>query len=372
MLFNEVVGQADIKTRMIQEINSEKISHAQMFLGRNGYGNLALALAYTQFLFCKNKGEKDSCGKCDACSKTKQLIHPDVHFVFPTVQAISKTSDGLIKPWRETVLTSPYFNLNDWINVIDSKGRRPIIGTEESKELLKKLSLMSYEGGYKVVIVWMAEEMNPTFSNKMLKTLEEPADKTILLILAESSEFILPTIMSRTQVRKIPRLAFAEVSHYVQVNTHLSDNEAQSLVARVEGDISLIRAHLINSDNEDKNREMFIQLMRTAYKKSVLDMMDWADLIAGTGREAQKIFLEYALHMFRQSILKNYTDDQLTRVSTEEADFLKNFSRFITGNNLGDFLEIFSEAHYHIERNANPKILFTHLAFRTMRFIHFA
>jgi DNA polymerase III subunit delta' len=372
MLFNEVVGQIDLKSRMIEEINSGKMSHAQLFLGKNGYGNLALALAYTQFLFCKNRGETDACGECASCSKTRQLIHPDVHFVFPTVQAISKVSDGFINEWRETVLSSPYFNLNDWLNVIDVKGRRPIIGTEESKDLLKKLSLMSYEGGYKVVIIWMAEEMNPTFANKMLKTLEEPSDKTILLILAESTEYILPTIMSRTQVRKIPRLSFAEVSHYVQMNTHLSENESQSLVARVEGDISLIRAHLINAENENKNREMFILLMRSAYKKNVLEMMDWADQISGLGREAQKIFLEYALHMFRQSILKNYTEEQLIRVSREEGDFLKNFSRFITGNNVGEFLEVFSEAHYHIERNANPKILFTHLAFRAMRFIHFA
>lgn len=372
MLFREVVGQMDLKSRMIQEINSGKIGHAQLFLGRNGYGNLALALAYVQYLFCENKGERDSCGVCSSCSKTRQLIHPDVHFVFPTVQAISKISDGFIGKWRETVLTSPYFNLNDWIHVMDDKGRKPIIGTEESKELLKKLSLMSYEGGYKVVIIWMAEEMNPTFANKMLKTLEEPADKTLLLILAEDSEYILPTILSRAQMRKIPRLAFAEVTHYVQANTQLSDNEAQSLVARVDGDVSLIRAHLISAENEDKNREMFIQLMRSAYKKNVLEMMDWADAMAGIGRETQKIFLEYALHMFRQSILKNYTDEQLTRVSREEAEFLKNFARFITGNNVGEFLEVFSEAHYHIERNANPKILFTHLAFRAMRFIHFA
>ncbi len=372
MLFSDVVGQNDIKGRMINEINSEKMSHAQLFLGRNGYGNLALALAYTQFLFCEDRKETDSCGVCPSCSKTKQLIHPDVHFVFPTVQTISKTSDGLMQDWREIVSDSPYFNLNDWINHTDPKGRRPIIGTEESKELLKKLSLMSFEGGYKVVIIWMAEEMNPTFANKMLKTLEEPSPKTILLILARDSESMLPTIISRTQVRKIPRLSFAEVAHYVQVNTSLSENEAQSIVSRVEGDISLIRAHLKSNESEDRNREMFIGLMRSAYKKNVLEMMDWADSMAGIGREAQKTFLEYALHMFRQSILKNYTDEQLTRVSKEEAAFLKNFSKFITGNNVTSFLEIFSEAHYHIERNANARILFTHVAFRAMRFIHFA
>ncbi len=372
MLFSKVVGQEEIKTRMIQEINSGKMSHAQLFLGKNGYGNLALALAYAQYVFCENKTDQDACGTCPSCSKNQQLIHPDVHFVFPTVQALSKTSDGLINEWREMVKTSPYFNLNDWINFIDKKGRRPIIGNEESKELLKKLSLMSFEGGYKIVIVWMAEEMNATFSNKMLKTLEEPSSKTIILLLAEDSERMLPTIMSRTQLKKIPRLGFAQVVDYVNKATSLNANEAQSLVARVEGDICLIRAHLMHIEEEDKNRELFIQLMRTSYKKNVVDMMSWADEVAGIGREGQKVFLEYALHMIRQSILKNYTDEQLTRVSEEESAFLKNFSRFITGNNITDFMNIFSEAHYHIERNANPKILFTHLCFRTMRFIHFA
>jgi DNA polymerase-3 subunit delta' len=372
MLFKDVVGQEEVKSRMIHEINSEKISHAQLFLGQTGYGSFALALAYIQYLFCENKTKTDACGVCPNCQKNNHLAHPDVHFVFPTVQSISKTSDPMLKEWREMVGKSPYFNLNDWINFTDDKGRRPIIGTEESKELLHKLSLMSYEGGYKVVVIWMAEEMNTAFSNKILKTLEEPSAKTLLILVAEKGDYLLPTILSRTQIRKIPRLSFPEVVEFVQKNSSLPLHEIESLVARTEGDVCDIQAHLAHVDSESGNRELFIEMMRSSFKKNVVEMMDWADKIAGIGREQQKIFLEYAIHMCRQSILKNYTDDQLTRVSNEEAAFLKNLAKFITGNNIVDFMKIFSDAHYHIERNANPKILFTHLTFRAMRFIHFA
>lgn len=372
MLFKEVVGQKEVKERMIHEISSDKISHAQLFLGQTGYGSFALALAYIQYLFCENRQDKDSCGVCANCQKNNNLVHPDVHFVLPTVQVISKTSVPMLKQWREMVAKTPYFNLNDWINFTDEKGRRPIIGTEESKELLHKLSLMSYEGGYKVVVIWMAEEMNPSFANKILKTLEEPSPNTLLILVAENGDYILPTILSRTQIRKIPRLTFLEVVGYVQAKSKLPLHEIESLVARTEADVCEIHAHLIHADVESVNRELFIELMRSSFKKNVVEMMDWADKIAGIGREQQKIFLEYAIHMCRQSILKNYTDDQLTRLSDEEAVFLKNFAKFITGNNIVDFMQIFSDAHYHIERNANPKILFTYITFRAMRFIHFA
>jgi DNA polymerase III subunit delta' len=162
------------------------------------------------------------------------------------------------------------------------------------------------------------------------------------------------------------------VLEYVQKNSSLPMHEIESLVARTEADVCAIQLHLEHADTESGNRELFIEMMRSSFKKNVVEMMDWADKIAGIGREQQKTFLEYALHMCRQSILKNYTDDQLTRVSNEEAAFLKNFAKFITGNNIVEFMKIFSDAHYQIDRNANAKILFTHLTFRAMRFIHFA
>lgn len=370
MRFSEVVGHAELKDKLINEVNQGHISHAQLFVGKAGYGVLPLALGFIQYLFCENKQEGDSCGECQSCKKVAKLQHPDLHFSFPTVQSISKLSDGLISEWREIISETPYFDLNAWIKYMDPKERKPIIGKDESQEIIKKLNLRSFEGGYKVMMIWMAEEMNQSSANKLLKILEEPPGNTLFILMAESEETMLQTILSRTQKVRVPRIRMEDLSMYLRQNKNQSSGSADSIAARVDGDLIEALEFLGDHAEQDENREQFIQLMRVCYKKSVLDMMDWSEDISAKSREFQKVFLKYALHMFRQSLLRNYTEDTLTRVSQEEADFLEKFSRFITGNNIGSFLETFSDAHYHIERNANPKILFTQLCFEVMRYIH--
>lgn len=372
MQFKDVVGQDELKAHLIQEVNADKISHAQMFLGKPGFGGLPLALAFVQYLFCAAKTNADSCGVCPSCRKIGELQHPDIHFSFPVVQAIDKKSDAFLKDWRTQVKEEPYFNLNQWTNRIDDKGRKPIISTEESQEIIKKLSLKSFEGGYKVMIIWMAEEMNTTCANKLLKILEEPPARTLFILLAESQEYLLQTILSRTQLVKIPRIGLDELAKSLQQNQHLDSSSAISLAAQTEGDLIEAKDLLGAHEDKDANRELFIQLMRVCYKKDVIPMLDWADAMGSIGKEKQKTFLKYALHMFRQSLLRNYTDNQLTKTSKEEDAFLKNFAKFITGNNISGFMENFNEAHYHIDRNANARILFTELCFKVMRYIHFA
>ncbi len=372
MQFKDIVGQSELKSHLIQEVLAEKVSHAQLFLGHSGFGGLPLALAFVQFLFCENKQESDSCGQCSSCLKIKELQHPDLHFSFPVVQAIHKQSDAFLKDWREQIKESPYFNLNNWLERIDDKGRKPIIGTEESQEIIKKLSLKSYEGGYKVMIIWMAEEMNPQCSNKLLKIIEEPPAHTLFILICNTQEFLLPTILSRTQIVKIPRINVGELSQYIQGKYTTAPSLADSIAARVDGDFIECLEMLVDAQEQDENRELFIQLMRVCYKKDVIPMMDWAELISGLTREKQKIFIKYSLHMFRQSMLHNYTENQLTKVSEEENQFLKKFSKFISGNNVFDFMKTFDDAHYHIERNANSKILFTNICFKVMRYIHVA
>jgi DNA polymerase-3 subunit delta' len=372
MQFSQVIGQESLKKQLIADSQHNKISHAQLILGNSGYGTLPITLAFIQYLFCENKGVDDSCGNCPSCHKVSSLQHPDLHFSFPAVQAIAKTSDSFLKEWREINQSSPYFNLNQWTEFIDEKGRKPIIGTEESQEIIKKLSLKSFEGGYKVMVIWMADEMNATCSNKLLKILEEPPAKTLFFLIASSSTTMLPTIISRTRIVKVPRLTTSDIANFLVNTKRIEQGQAISLSAQADG--NLITALDLISDDEAKNfnREQFIQFMRVCYSKKVVDIMNWSDAMSSTGKEKQKLFLEYALHMFRQSILKNYTENQLTKVSPEEAQFLANFSRFITGNNIVEFMTHFSDAHYHIDRNANPKILFTDLSFKVMRYIHFA
>lgn len=372
MQFSAVVGQQELKRHLIDEVNNDKISHAQLFLGKPGYGTLALSLAFVQYLFCENKQETDSCGTCASCRKVSHLQHPDLHFSFPTVQTISKVSDALLPDWREQIMETPYFSLNAWIKRMDVKERNPIIGKDESQEIIKKLSLRSYEGGYKVMIIWMADEMNTACSNKLLKIIEEPPAKTLFILIAQAQEKILQTILSRTQKVIVPRIAIDEISSFLRAEHTIGADTADSVAARVDGDL-LEALEMIGDNVElDENHTMFVQLMRVCYKKNVLDMMQWAEAMAATSKEHQKTFLKYGLHMFRQSMLRNYTEDHLTRVSANEDKFLDNFARFITGNNILDFSALFNNSFYQLERNANGKILFTNLCFQVMRFIHIA
>lgn len=369
MQFKAIPGQEEIKQHLIDEIDGGKISHAQLFAGNAGHASLPLALAFIQYLFCENKQENDSCGECAACKKITDLQHPDLHFSFPTVQSISKTSNPLLPQWRKQVTEQPVFNLFDWTKRIDEKERKPIIGTEESLEIIRKLSLKSYEGGYKIMLIWMAEEMNATCSNKLLKILEEPPAKTLFLLLCENPDKLLTTILSRTQMLRIPSYRLDEIQQVVE-REGIQKQLAESIAARSNG--NLIEARNILNDQTEAVlfRELFIQLMRVCFKKDVNAMLDWTEEVALLSREGQKHFTLYALHIVRQSMLRNYTDNMLMRVSKEEGDFLANFSRFISNNNVYDFMEIFNQAYYHLDRNALGKLLFTQVCFQVMRFIH--
>ena len=373
MQFKEILGQEEAKRQLIAEANSGKIRHAQLFLGKLGHGNLPLALAYAQYVLCENKAATDSCGVCSSCKMAHNMAHPDLHFSFPVVQALEKKSDPFLPQFRKEVMqTGGYFSLNQWTNTIDDKGRVPIIGAEESLEIIKKLSLKSFEGGHKIMIIWMASEMNTSCANKLLKIIEEPPAQTIFLLLCDSPDKLLATIVSRTQMVKIPRLKMEEITAALQQAFGKDLSTSKSIAGRAEGDwieaIDLVGAH----DEKDAHRDDFVDLMRSCYMKDVLKMIAWAERVAGETREYQKTFLRYTLHMFRMSILKNYTEDQLLNVSDEEEAFLKKFAKFITGNNITELMHSFDNAHYHIERNANPKILFTEICFNVMRFIHAA
>lgn len=370
--FKDVIGQKHLKANLIREAQSMKISHAQLFSGKSGFGSLPLALAFAQYLYCENKNNNDSCGQCAGCKKVEDLQHPDLHFVFPSVQAISKVSDFFIKNWRTQIKEQPYFNLHDWTLRMDDKERKPIIGTEESKEIVRKLSLKSYEGGLKIMVIWMAEEMNAECANKLLKILEEPPPSTLFFLISENPEKLLITIQSRTQLLRIPKIDTQDLTQYLNQNMQLDKMQAESIAAFAEGDF-LKALELINADErKELYREQFIKMMRASYKKDVLAMMDWADEMGTLGKESQKLFMVYALHMFRQSLIGNYLGQEMMRVSKEEEAFLKNFAPFITGNNIREFMQTFDEGFYHIDRNANARVLFTQICFQAMRYIHVA
>lgn len=369
MRFSSIPGQEETKQHLLREVQSGKISHAQLFLGKPGYGTLPLALALVQYLFCENRQPSDSCGECPACRKVSELQHPDLHFSFPVVLSIAKKADAFIKDWREQVKEQPFFGLYDWIRRIDSSERKPVIGVDESMEIIRKLNLKSFEGGYKVMLIWMPEEMNTEAANKLLKILEEPSPKTLFLLVSESQDKLLATILSRTQVLRIPMIDTDSLQRALE-QKGVPKATAESVAARSEGNLVEALSVLSDKDESDLNRELFIQLMRVCFRKDVGLMLDWTDSVAALTKEGQKHFLRYALHMTRQSLLKNYTDDLLTRVSAEELEFLKNFARFISNNNAIDFMNLFNDSHYYLERNAHVRLTFTQLCFQVMRFIH--
>lgn len=371
MQLAKVVGQDKWKKRIVEEIRSEKVAHAQLFLGKLGHGSLALALAYAQYLFCEDKQETDACGKCTNCKRVGKGIHPDLHTVFPVYAVTNNSSEDFNNEWKTFCEDNIYADWDYWKKHLQAEGKQFSIGTKESTLLHRKLSLKSHDGGYKVLIVYKAEEMNGTFANKLLKLLEEPPSKTLILLVAEDPDRILPTIMSRTQIKKIGLIDQESIIPYIK-EKGVAEDEAMSMCLRLNNDWGLLQKEIETGDAVLQQRELFIQLMRVCYKKNVLDMMNLADELADQPKAFQVNFLEYALNMFRQSLMKNYTGDMLFQASKAEADFLKNFARFITGNNVIEFMNLFSKSIAELHQSANARILFTRLTFKVMRYIHFA
>lgn len=360
MLFKDVIGREDLKEHLRNTVQSKRISHAQMFLGKEGAGGLPMALAYARYVLCETKTDSDACGKCRNCVRMSKLEHPDVHFSYP-VQLVSKKvdcSDDVLDKWRELVLENPYFSSEDWYDKQLGNNKQGTIGTKEAESIVKKLSLKSFEGNYKILIMWLPELMNISASNKLLKIIEEPPANTLFILVSENSDRIISTILSRTQLVKILPPKEDEIAHYLSDQYELSFNEAKNFAHLTERNIAE-SIHLIkHSSHSNFNIENFVQWMRLCYKRDVSETINWVDQIAKAGRENQKSFLRYCLQMFRNAIVGHYTGGETVVLTDEQSAFLKKFAPFINHNNIVPMSEAIEEAHYHIERNANPKILF--------------
>lgn len=365
MLFKEIIGQQAVKERLVRSYKEGRISHAQLFLGPQGSGSLPMALAYAQFISCTNKQEDDSCGSCSSCVKYNKLVHPDLHFVYPVALSKDvKTSTDVAVEWREAFLDNPYITLFSWFEQLAAENKQAVIGTEESAEILRKLSLTTYEAEYKIMIIWQAEKMNPSAANKLLKILEEPPDKTLFLLVCENEDQLLRTIVSRTQLVKINKISDSDLMNAL-VSLHGQTAEAAEKISHL-ADGSYAEALLLVSENENagQNLASFQKLMRASLKFDPKAVISWIEEINAGGRERQKNFLNYALHILRESAMMNYGDDSLVKLSADEQEFVKKFSPFIHGANIERFIEELNKAHFHMERNASAKILFMDLAFK--------
>ncbi len=360
--FKEVIGQESVKQRLKQEVQEGRIPHAQLFCGPAGAGKLPIALAYARYLCCPHRTEDDACGTCPSCIKWEKLVHPDVHFLFPIVNKAKSPKvsvcDDFLPQWRQQLTDSTYFNLQHWLNDIGAENKQAQIFAQESDEIIRKLSLKSSEGGYKVTLIWQAEKMNQTCANKLLKLLEEPPLNTVFLLISETPETILPTILSRTQRIHIPPIEGNSLATALQMKYGVTSGDSTAIAHIANGNLikALETIHL-NADNE-MFFKLFVSLMRLSYQRKIKEMKEWSEQIAGMGRERQKSFLAYCQRMIRESFIYNFHCPELNYLNTEENQFSSRFAPFINERNVWGIMEELSEAQVHIEQNVNARMVF--------------
>ncbi|GAA0714214.1 DNA polymerase III subunit delta' [Aquimarina litoralis] len=380
MLFSEILGLTHIKSYLTTSVERGRIPHAQLFVGSSGSGTLPMAIAYAQYILCQNT-EGENTGGNQACNvKFNHLAHPDLHFAYPvaTNDKVKKhpTANHFAEEWRTFVKETPYGSIFDWYLLLGIEKKQGQIGVDEALEVVKKLSLKSYEGGYKVMLIWMADKMNIAASNKLLKLIEEPPEKTVFILITEKEEQIIQTIRSRCQVLHFPPLGEQVIQDALKTSENISDTEALKIAHQANGDYNKA-LHLLHQDGGDEQFEdWFIQWVRTAFrakgnKSAVNDLIKWSESIAGAGRETQKKFLNYCLDFFRQALLLNYGAEDLVFLEPKTNGFkLQNFAPFIHGANIMDISKELQDAIYHIERNGNAKIILTDLSIKLTRLLH--
>lgn len=380
MLFSDIIGQQEVKKRFIHSVTEQRIPHAQLLRGTEGIGKLPLAIAYAQYICCEHRTPTDSCGVCPSCVKYKKLAHPDLHLVFPVIKPPKATSvvcDDFIADFRAMITANPYFSLNDWYAKISDDAKQGLIYSNESEEIIRKLSLKTYESEYKIMIIWLPEKMHTTCANKLLKILEEPPEKTVFLLVSNEPDQIIPTILSRTQHIHIPRLSEEEITQALLGNKEMEvESDYARYAAHIANGSYLNALSVMNEGDENKlNFERFIHIMRLAWQvgnkknyDSLKTLRKWSDDMAATsmGRERQKNFLVYAQRMTRENFIWNMQLPELNYLTTSEAEFSQRFSPFINERNVEDLMSEFALAERHIEQNINAKMIFFDLVLKVI------
>ncbi len=371
MQFKDIVGQRILINQLTEIIDSGRISHAQLLLGQSGYGTLALAIAYAQYLNCEHRQHygagselhADSCGECPSCRKYQQLVHSDLHFIFPTCTTPSvksnPSSTEFQNEFREFILSNnAYASTEQWYSFMGVENKQGAINVRDAKAIVDTIGMKSYESAYKVFIVWMVDLLRTEAANKLLKVLEEPTPNTLFLLVGEQQERLLSTIISRTQLIKVGKIDTESII--------CSINDITLPMAQAaEG--NLLTAHNLKkqSDTEQRFASMFVTWMRQLFKLSMANLSEWVDGITTLGREQQKQFIVYAMDAIRACYLKSTAGVTLDyKLQFGDEKFNTAFPYMITANNVERLNEIFNETLYAIERNANSKIAFMELSFR--------
>jgi DNA polymerase-3 subunit delta' len=380
MQFSEILGQEHIKSHLTKSANLGRIPHAQLFVGPEGSGTLPMAIAYAQYIICSNQNAENS-GSNEACNlKFNKISHPDLHFIYPTVSTeevkTKPKSIDFITEWRQFLSENLYGSLFDWYQTLGVKNKQGEIRVDDAQEILKSLALKSYEGGYKIMIIWMADKLNTAASNKLLKLLEEPTDKTVFILISENEEDIIQTIRSRCQVLHFNGLPEKTIAEALVSRENIESKTAVKIAHQAQGNYNKA-LQLLQPDSESVFFEKwFVDWVRAAFRAkgnaaAIQDLIQWSEQIAGLGRETQKKFLHFCIDMFRQALLLNYQTESLVYIEPQVEKFkLENFAPFVNGNNINDIFQELSDAMYHIERNGNAKIILTDLSIKLTRLIH--
>ncbi|MDA3910785.1 MAG: DNA polymerase III subunit delta [Bacteroidales bacterium] len=371
MHFKDIIGQTTIKNHLIHTVKTGRISHAQLFFGPPGVGKLPLAIAFAQYLSCENPSDNDSCGVCPSCKKFAKFVHPDLHFVFPVIKADNKkpVSDSYIEQWRETLINKPYFTFQQWLEQLESQNKQASIYRDEATEIIRKLSLKTYESEFKTMIIWLPEKMNRTAANKLLKMIEEPPPKTVFLLISEDANSVLPTIFSRTTPVKIPAIDTKELANYLSEKYNIDHAEAMTISRMSRGNFAEARNHLAVSDARKEHLDKMKTWLPAMINKNIAECIEWAENTGALSREIQKGFLIYTLRFFREMLMMRTKNRSLIFLTEEEKEFAGKISHHISLKKIHNIQEQIETAHYHIERNGTSKIILLDLSFNLIRLI---
>ena len=363
MQFNEVIGQTAVKQQLKQMLTEERMPHALLFAGPEGCGKLPMALALAQRLLCQHPtADNEACTTCQNCLMAQKLAHPDLHFVFPTIKSKGQNSpavsDQFLTEWRQQIAEAPYFSRQTWLNRLKVEKQQSLINVADAANIISKLSNVSSQGGYRVVIIWLAEQMNLQCANKMLKILEEPPQKTAFILTSDHPERLLPTILSRTQRIDFSPLSTDELKEAIETYNGLEGRDALMVARAAAGSyINALEQITMNAERA-QFFDQFVLFMRLCYMRKIKDLFEWSQQLSMWGREKQKAFLEYTQRLIRENFIYNFHNAELNYMNAKESDFAVNFARFINERNVIGIAEEIEKAQRDIEQNVNANMVF--------------
>jgi DNA polymerase-3 subunit delta' len=369
MRFDDVIGHENLKSQLKNMVDTGRVSHALMFTGNEGSGNLPLALAFGNYLLSQNSPDPSS-----AMLRCSKYIHPDFFFCYPINSTKKVTGTKIISKdfvfeWRESLLKNPYMANGDWLAHLGIENKQGAINVHQAREILQDLTLKPYESKYKVMLIWLPEKMNTATANKLLKILEEPPQRTVFLLVSQSPEQLLPTIQSRVQMVNLKPISQPELAEALMTKHHVEQEQAQTISKIAQG--NYLEAQKLIGENEVRhfNQDMFIKWMRYLWQKEFMDLMQWSETLSKMGRERMMAFFRYGLHVFRESLIMNYSDASIQMTGGSEMAFIAKFSPYVNELNALEMVQLFEDAEYHISRNANPRILIMDVSLKMMKLV---